>query len=269
MIFIAHRRPASPSTIPAVLARFDPQSNIFTLDALKQAASQNIYGMLTYYHGNETGQNPGAFPEKWWEGAPLMEALVKYWHFTGDDRYNDELTQGLSHQGGENGDYLPSNFSRFLGNDDQMFWGLAALTAAELKLPDTKPFSWLSLGQGVFNTQKARWDDDNCKGGLRWQLFPYQSGYTIKNTISNGGFFQVAARLYRYTGDKQYLDWANKMWDWLAGSGLLNTNTWNVADSIDVPDCSKVGNAQWSYNYGTLLSGAAYLYASVRIQSHQ
>ena len=93
-----------------------------------------------------------------------------------------------------------------------MFWGLAAMMAAELKFPDVKDgFSWLSLAQGVFNTQTARWDTTTCGGGLRWQLFPYQSGYTMKNSVSNGGLFQLAARLARYTNEDKYSQWAGKV----------------------------------------------------------
>lgn len=69
---------------------------------------------MVWYHGNETGQIPGAFPEKWWEGSALFYALLNYWHFTRDETYNDELSVGLQWQSGTNGDYLPSNYSHFL-----------------------------------------------------------------------------------------------------------------------------------------------------------
>lgn len=150
-----------------------------------------------------------------------------------------------------------------------MFWGVAAMTAAELKLPDVSDgFSWLSLAQGVYNTQIARWDSKTCGGGLRWQIYLYQSGYTLKNSISNGGLFQLAARLYRYTDDEKYMQWADKIWDWVVQSPLLNNQTWNVADSTDVDQCTNQGNEQWSYNYGTFLMGAAYLYNHVCHQFH-
>ena len=52
-----------------------------------------------------------------------------------------------------------------------MFWGLAAITCAETRLPDVpKGPSWLSLAQAVFNTQAPRWDTSTCAGGLRWQV---------------------------------------------------------------------------------------------------
>ena len=46
-----------------------------------------------------------------------MLGLLNYWHFTGDDYYNEELGAGLVHQGGEDENYLPSNYSHFLVSD--------------------------------------------------------------------------------------------------------------------------------------------------------
>ncbi|KAE8376056.1 glycosyl hydrolase family 76-domain-containing protein [Aspergillus bertholletiae] len=231
-----------------------------TID-INDAASQTAYGSMLWYSGNETGQIPGAFPDKWWEGSALFLSLLYYWHYTGDTTYNAEVSQGMEWQAG-NGDYMPANYSSYLGNDDQGFWGIAAMTAAEIGFPDAeKGYSWLSLAQGVFNTQVARWDSSDCGGGLRWQIFPYQAGYAMKNSISNGLLFQLAARLARYTNNQTYTEWAEKVWDWSASSPLLNTNTWNVADSTDIAGgCKSQGNNQWSYNYGTYLIGAAYMY---------
>jgi mannan endo-1,6-alpha-mannosidase len=140
------------------------------------------------------------------------------------------------------------------------------LTAAELNYPEVPNApSWLSMAQGVFNDQVDRWDATSCKGGLRWQLYPYQTGFKIKNAISNGGLFQIAARLARYTGNHTYADWAEKIWDWSATTPLLNTSTWNVDDTTTTEsDCTDHGDLQWTYNYGTYLIGAAYLYNMVR-----
>lgn len=67
-----------------------------------------------WYSGNETGQIPGAFPDKWWEGAALFTAALQYWKYTGDDTYNAETSQGMEHQGGDQGNYMPSNYSSYL-----------------------------------------------------------------------------------------------------------------------------------------------------------
>lgn len=102
---------------------------------------------------------------------------------------------------------MEPNVTAFIGNDDQSFWGLSAMLAAESNFqnpPGTEP-QWLSLAQAVFNTQ-ADPDrrDGTCGGGLRWQVLALNNGYSYKNAISNGLFFNLAARLARYTGDESY-----------------------------------------------------------------
>lgn len=154
------------------------------------------------------------------------------------------------------------------GNDDQVFWGLAAMTAAELKFPDPPQGSpsWLGLAQAVLNTQVLRWDTTTCAGGLRWQIFVYQAGYTLKNSVSNGGLFQLASRLALYTGNETYANWANKIWDWTATTPLMNEQTWNIADSTSMEsNCTDQGNLQWTYNYGIYMMGAAYMFNYVSV----
>ncbi|GKZ37544.1 hypothetical protein AbraIFM66950_009129 [Aspergillus brasiliensis] len=237
------------------------QLDINDEQSIKNAARTTAYNMMSYYHGNESGQTPGKLPDTWWEGGAMFMTLIQYWYWTGDSSYNEVTTQGMLWQKGDN-DYFPANDSNYLGNDDQVFWGLAAMTAAELNYPeqDGQP-SWLSLAQGVFNTQVPRWDTSSCQGGLRWQIWPYQAGYTTKNAISNGGLFQLAARLGRYTNNHTYTDWAEKIWDWSATTPLLQTAEWYIADTTTTEaNCQDHGDIQWTYNYGTYLSGAAYMY---------
>ncbi|KAJ6160661.1 CAZyme family GH76 [Penicillium chermesinum] len=205
------------------------------------------------------------------EGAALCNALLNYWHFTGDDTYNDELSIALQWQGGSNGDYLPQNFSQYAGNDDQVQWASAAMTAAEYKLPDRPSgFSWLALAQGVYNNQKnnpSGWDPSTCGGGIRWQKQPFQSGYTLRNAISNGGFFQLAARLALYTGDASYTDWAIKSYNWSESHGLVNNVTWKVNDSTDGANgCTTRDYTDWTYNYGVFINGCAYMYEFTKDQ---
>ena len=103
-------------------------------------------------------------------------------HYTGDDTWNEVTKQALLFQVGPNNNYEPTNQTRTEGNDDQAFWALAAMSAAELKFPDPEPDQpqWLALAQAVFNRQAARWDDANCGGGLRWQFNPLNNGYDNK-----------------------------------------------------------------------------------------
>ena len=135
------------------------------------------------------------------------------------------------------------------------------MSAAELNFPNPPADQpqWLALAQAIFNQMTQRWDTTLCSGGLPWQIYTFNNGYDYKNTASNGGFFQIAARLAKYTGNQTYADWANKAYDWLAASPLL-TDQYQVYDgSNSLENCSNADQMQWSYNYGILIGGAAYV----------
>ncbi|KAI9762910.1 MAG: hydrolase 76 protein [Candelina submexicana] len=233
-------------------------------DSIKSAASVLAHGMMKYYHGNETGGTPGLFPQPyyWWEAGAAFGALIDYWYYTGDTTYNGVTTEAMLFQVGPNNDFMPPNQTKTLGNDDQGFWGLAAMSAAENKFPDppsSQP-QWLALAQAVFNSQALRWDNTTCGGGLRWQIFTFNNGYNYKNSISNGCFFNLAARLAMYTGNKTYADWAVKSWEWSQAIGLLSSDFMIYDGSDDTLNCSQINHIQWTYNAGVYLLGAATMY---------
>ena len=72
----------------------------------------------------------------------------------------------------------------------------------------------------------------------------------------------MAARLARYTGNDSYVVWAERVWDWMYGVGLLTEqNWWFVYDGVKIANnCSNITKYQWSYNQGLMLAGCAYLY---------
>lgn len=218
--------------------------------------------MVDYYNARDSKDIPGKFDDTWWEGGSMFMTLIQYWYLTGDDQFNDIIQEGMYWQKGADNNYFPSNSSSYLGNDDQMFWGLAAIIAAEFNFPERSDEpSWVTLAQGVFDAQVARWDKTTCDGGLRWQIWPYQNGYEIKNAISNGGLFQLAARLALYTKNETFANWAETIWDWSVTTPLLKKKNWNIADTTNVDaDCKDHGDWQWTYNYATYIAGAGYMY---------
>ncbi|KAE9974616.1 hypothetical protein BLS_006114 [Venturia inaequalis] len=240
------------------------QLDVDSPESVKEAATIIAKDMMTFYKGEEPGQIPGSLlkPYYWWQAGALWGELIEYWAMTGDTQYNNLVTKSLLFQVGEDKNYMPANASKEEGNDDQVFWAFSAMTAAELNFPDPPPSQpqWLALAQAVFNSQIKRWDLDSCAGGLRWQIFFTNPGWTYKNTISTGGLFQLSARLGRYTGDKIYLDWAEKTWDWLASTPNLKRD-YTVNDGSDVKkNCTDANGIQWTYNYGALLYGSAMMY---------
>ncbi len=198
----------------------------------------------------------------------MFGSLIDYWYYTGDSTYNDLVTQGMLFQASPTNDFMPPNQTKDEGNDDQVFWGFAAMTAAEYKFPNPPAGEpqWLALAQGVWNSQQLRWDTTTCGGGLRWQIFAWNTGYTYKNSPSNAGFINLGARLYAYSGNETYAKWTEKVWDWMVDTNLISDHAqapgYAVYDgTYENTNCSQVGDwVQWTYSAGMLLNAAAVMY---------
>ncbi|KAL4816229.1 glycosyl hydrolase family 76-domain-containing protein [Aspergillus spinulosporus] len=236
--------------------------------SVKEACYAIAKNMLSHYTGYKPGDVPGNLPDPyyWWEAGAMFNALIDYWFYTGDSQWNKITSQALIWQAGESGSFMPANQTRTEGNDDQGFWAFAAMSAAERNFPmprgrhEAPGPDWLAMAQATFNTQAWRWDTEKCGGGLRWQIFTWNAGYMYKNTISNGCFFNLAARLARYTGNQTYADWATKVWDWTHAVGLM-TEDYSFYDGASVDgNCSNFDHVQWTYNAGVYLLGAAAMY---------
>jgi mannan endo-1,6-alpha-mannosidase len=115
------------------------------------------------------------------------------------------------------------------------------------------------LAQAVFNTQAVR-PDNNCGGGLRWQVYPYLTGYDYKNSIANGCFFNIGARLARYTDNDTYAQHAEVIWDWVTNVGLMDSD-YKIYDGAHIEtNCTDINKVQFSYNSAVWLLGAANMY---------
>ena len=57
----------------------------------------------------------------------MWGTLLDYWHWTGDDSFNNLTYQAMQWQAGPNGDFVNNNWSFSLGNDDQAFWDMMLL----------------------------------------------------------------------------------------------------------------------------------------------
>jgi len=192
----------------------------------------------------------------------MWGTLIDYWQYTGDTSYNDVVEAAIQWQIGEHDDMMPSNWSQSMGNDDQGFWGMTAMSAAETNFQNPAPNQpgWLALAQAVFNTQSTRIENTTCGGGLRWQVYPYLTGYDYKNSIANGCFFNIGARLAKYTGNDTYAQYAEQTWDWIESVGLMDGN-YNIYDGAHMEtNCTDINKVQFSYNMAVWLLGAANMY---------
>lgn len=90
----------------------------------------------------------------------------------------------------------------------------------------------------------------------------------MRIAIANGCFFNMGARLARYTQNDTYAQWATETWDWIMSVKYIDEE-WNVYDGGHVPyNCTDTNKQQFSYNAAILLSGAAYMYDYVSLTSY-
>ncbi|GME81864.1 unnamed protein product [Ambrosiozyma monospora] len=241
-------------------------------DSVCAASALIVKGIMDYYDGTSYGGTVGMFksPYYWWEAGEAFGGLINNWFYCQNTTYQDLIYEALLHQKGDDNNYIPANQSLTEGNDDQAFWGFAALEATERNFTnptDDQP-GWLALSQAVYNTMWARWDTAYCGGGLRWQIFTWNKGYDYKNTISNACLFNIAARLGRYTGNETYISTAEEVYDWLvstSGFVTLNNEAYTVYDGAGIANnCSSLSDEEWTYNFGILMAGTAYLTSSMK-----
>ena len=271
-VHAAYEFPTTPgASFPAPKCfRKSSSNHVPNADEIKTVSATLAYDLLSYYKGNLTGHTLGILPgpppdgdHYWWEAGAMWGAMMDYWHYTGDESYNEVIIEAMVHQAGHNRDFMPKNWTASLGNDDQGFWGMTAMLGAELNFPnppETEP-QWLALAQAVWNTQAAPdRHDETCGGGLRWQIPLSNNGYNYKNSISNGCFFNMGARLARYLENDTYAEWADRTWNWMVGVGYIDDD-YNVYDGGHVEyNCTDINLAQFSYNVAVFAQGVAYLY---------
>ncbi|KAL2139065.1 hypothetical protein VTI28DRAFT_5850 [Corynascus sepedonium] len=259
MKFFRTLKPAAVTT--AAIAAVAPKDlDINDPSSIKGVAKTIAADTMSYYSGTAEKFIDLPKPHYWWQAGALMGSMLDYSHYTGDKSYDPIIARALLAQVGPNFDYmLPSHFGQE-GNDDQAFWGFSVMSAAERNFPhpDENVPSWLQLGSNLWNSLVSRWNTTACNGGLLWQIFESNpNGLDYKNTVSNGGLFQLSARLARATGNNTYLEWAEKVWDWTEGVGMID-NDFNVHDGASAShNCTDINPVTFSYTAAIYLYGTA------------
>jgi mannan endo-1,6-alpha-mannosidase len=160
--------------------------SIDSRDDIIETASVLAKDLMSLYHGDEPGNTPGILQEPYYfyQAGVFMGAFVDYFRRTGDKTYNEIVERGVLFQTGKDDNFMPANQTKSLGNDDQCYWALAAMSAAEADFPDPPKGEpqWLDLAKAVYDNQVER-IDDTCGGGLRWQIFSFNAGYDYKNSM--------------------------------------------------------------------------------------
>ena len=135
--------------------------------------------------------------------------------------------------------------------DDHAWLGLALVRHHEL----TGDPAVLRLAGRVFSFVVTGWSAEETwevPGGLRWKEPPTNRS---RNTCSNGPAAALAAKLHESTGDRSYLEWATRIYDWTRRA-LLGADALYM-DRI-APDGSRAATI-WSYNQGSMIGSGVLL----------
>jgi predicted alpha-1,6-mannanase (GH76 family) len=183
----------------------------------------------------------------WWNAANIMEAMIDYDKISGAD------LSKTCHQIFKANRHIMQGGFRNWAYDDSGWWAMAWIKAYDLY---HKP-RYLKTAAGIFEYMLHNGWDERCSGGMNWmRSHPY------KNAITNELFILLAARLASHETDTTrkayYLNWSIKGYNWLAQSGMLNTDhLYN--DGLDINCKNNHGNT-WTYNQGVILAAEKELY---------
>lgn len=221
-----------------------------------EAAKDIVTGLMDYHQGDGT-----FIAAYWWQSGEAYTSLLNYQHICDDSQFEDDVYTGILSQVGSDYDFQPSSQNGQIGNDDIGSWALTAMLAAETGFK-SGGHDWIDIVKNSYELLMDRWDNDTCHGGIRWQFDKARSGWDYKAHIANGNLFQLAGRLARYTGESSYVADATRIYNWISEVGLINELEYGteVYDGVDTSRCGDVTKVLWTYNYGVLIGGSAYLY---------
>ncbi|GAA5991413.1 hypothetical protein JCM10908_003302 [Rhodotorula pacifica] len=217
-------------------------NDLSTIATLAQAA---VARMQTWYEN-------GAFEWTGWWQTPVLGMAYTNLDLALGNKVNELLVKDLLIKN----DDLGWMIDKYI--DDQSWWAMFALRAHQA-YPNT---TWLNMVETINNNNSLYWDS-TCGGGVLWLTYRP----LIKNTITNGLYFSILTRLYRYTGNTTHLDYAMNTLNWWLG-WAFDADTGRVYDTVEAQwqgqypasECARSGLETWTYNSGAFLFGLADLY---------
>ena len=136
--------------------------------------------------------------------------------------------------------------------DDMAWYGLAYARIHEIMAPG----EFLQDAEDIFNwIWQTGWDNSGtCDGGL-W----FDNTFASKQTITNAEVLQLAARLARLTGKKDYVNKMHQLYNYIQNNSLINDTTYLVSDSATV-NCTGSHEYGRTYDSGTLIGAFVEMY---------
>lgn len=185
----------------------------------------------------------------YWPQAHAMDVVIDAYLRTHDQRYAKLFPlwfEGIKKVNDFRG---PSGYENNF-YDDSEWIGLTMIRLYEV----TKEEKYLNAAKQLWTWIQTGWNN-KAGGGIAWEYF---QNLHSKNACSNGPAAIMAARLYRITKDKAYLDWATKIYLWEKAT-LMNASTGAIYDNVN-SKTDVIEKKTWTYNQGTFVGAAYELY---------
>lgn len=202
-------------------------------------------GKYLIHAWHENPDKEGRSFDYWWQ-AHAVDACVDAYLRTGNRVWGNRAAQLKL---GMYTAYDPNRLDLWNSFYDDMEWMCIACCRAAEFLPSGNSV-WLSEAKKLFNWIWGGWNDVDG-GGIGWNC---DNGKNSKNSCSNAPAMIAAARLYKLTGDQDYLDKAIKIHDWMLTHSRFDDGF--IKDSPHNEDCGWT----FSYNQGTWVGGLLELY---------
>jgi predicted alpha-1,6-mannanase (GH76 family) len=206
----------------------------------------NAYNKAFFKERGDSGyyiERKGKGPTYFWSQAEEIEGALDAYERTWTSRNREVVTELLHGFVQTNGKTWEHNKY----NDDCM-WACIAFGRAYL---DTGNEWFLSVDKANFQMVYARACDDKLGGGMWWT-----TDKTGKNACVNGPAAIAAYLLYKGTGEQEYLDKANALYNW-EREKLFNRGNGAIADNMGAD--GKVNGGATTYNQGTFVGAADFL----------
>lgn len=222
-------------------------SRLSTAKTLNQWADDALTAMIETYWNPEHQyfhkfSDRSGWTDFWWEAQlwdTVMDGVVRTRGANADWRQLlDQVYRGQARRN-------PTFMNQFY--DDEAWWALASLRAYEI----TQDPEYLENAEWLWNDIRSGWSDD-LGGGIWWR----KDERNTKNACINGPAAILAVRLYQFTGNKEDLEMAERIYAWLRQTLLADYGL--VEDNIDRN--GRVDDHTYTYNQGTFIGAAVGLY---------
>jgi predicted alpha-1,6-mannanase (GH76 family) len=189
----------------------------------------------------------------WWH-AHVLDVILDAYKRTGDEKYKSTFDLALNGTISLNGGTLLHNWY-----DDMEWMALALLRAYDTFGDEKYKESTLILWEDI----KTAW---NCHmgGGMAWK----KDQLDYKNTPANAPAAILAARLYKYFGKEEDLEWSKKIYNWNKDN-LVDPKTGFVWDGLNRLGDGEI-DKDWKYTYcqGVFLGAGVELYKITKDESY-